>query len=273
MSSTEVLTASYSYHTKPLHIVEQDENKTHYLFRLQSEGRCRIRVGGAEYAIEPGDLLLVPPDAEYELHIEETEQDGELRVSSGDYYIFCRGDWVDRWWSQHKRPTKLRIPLDDGIVALWRLLIAEHRRQPAAPPGMTDYLMRTILLSIDRLCSERQPEGGAFLAYRMKSYIEERATLRFRLADLAAHCGVSVSRAVHLYKQFFGKSIIQYALEVRLKSATERILYTQEPLEAIAESSGFPSYTYFFRVFKKTHGLSPQQFRAKYGGAPARKMR
>lgn len=267
MASIEILTASYSYHAKPFHVVEREGIKTHYLLRLQSEGRCRTRVGGTEYAIEPGDLLLVPPDAVYELHVEETEQDGERRVASGDYFIFCRGSWVDRWWSEQTRPAKLRIPLDDGIVTLWRQLIAEHRRRPAAPPGMTDYLMRAILLSVDRLCSERQPEGGAaFLAYRMKSFIEERATLRFKLDDLAGHCGISVSRAVHLYKQFFGKSIIQYALEVRLKSATERILYTQTPLEVIAESSGFPSYTYFFRVFKRKYGLSPQQFRARHGG-------
>jgi len=266
-SEIELLTASYSYHAKPLHIAERDGHRTHYLLRLQTEGRCRARVGDTVYAIEPGDLILVPPSAAYELHVDEAEQqDGKRRVSSGDYYIFCRGTWVDRWWSERPRPAKLRIPLDDGIVTLWRQLVAEHRRLPPAPPGVTDCLLRAVLLSVDRLCSERRPEGAAaFLAYRMKSFIEERATERFKLEELAARCGVSVSRAVHLYKQFFGKSIIQYALEVRLKTAAERILYTQAPLESIAESSGFPSYTYFFRVFKRTYGLSPQEFRRRHG--------
>ncbi|WP_414694936.1 helix-turn-helix domain-containing protein [Paenibacillus sp.] len=68
-----------------------------------------------------------------------------------------------------------------------------------------------------------------------------------------------------MYKQFFGKSIIQYAQEVRLKVARERMLYTQTPLEVIAETSGFPSYTYFYRVFKKAFGVSPKQYRSSNG--------
>jgi AraC family transcriptional regulator of arabinose operon len=269
MQGVEVLAASFSYHTKPFHIVEKEGYKHHYLLRLQTEGRCRTRIDGALTPVEPGDLLIFSPDMPYELQVEEEEHGGVRNLASGDYFIFFRGPWVDAWWKERRRPAKLRVPLDDNLLPLWRQLVAEHRRQSAESGELLDYLTRVLCLTVDRLCSEQRPmKGNAFLAYRMKSYIEERATTMFRLKDLASHCNVSVSRAVHLYKQMFGKSIIQYAQEVRLKVALERMLYTQTPLEAIAETSGFPSYTYFYRVFKKEFGVSPQRYRSERIPAP-----
>jgi len=260
----EVLSAAYSYHTKPFHMTEKDGFQTHYLIRIQTEGVSRTRIDGQLATVEPGDLLLVPPTMPYELLIDDG---GGRAAASGDYYIFFRGPWVDDWWRERNRPMKVKIPLDEGLLPLCRQLIAEHRRGAGDSLRVLDYMMRAICLTIDRLSSEQRPmQGNALLAYRMKSYIEEHATARFHLKDLARHCNVSVSRAVHLYKQFFNKSIIQYALEIRLKVAQERMVYTQTPLEAIAETSGFPSYTYFYRAFKKATGMSPKQYRSRHGG-------
>ena len=54
---------------------------------------------------------------------------------------------------------------------------------------------------------------------------------------------------------------MQHALDVRLELARERIIYTSMPLELIAEMSGFSSYTYFYRTFKRKFGLAPKEYR------------
>lgn len=261
-----VTSAGYSYHTKPFHVHEKRGFRSHYLMRIQTEGWSRARIAGQETLLSPGDLLLVPPGVPYELHIGEEGGAGHPFAGSGDYYMFFKGPWAEKWWKERRRPTVMQVPLDEGIVPLCRQVVVEMRRDTALSAAVVDYSMRIVCLTVDRLCLEHRPmKGNAFLAHRMKSYIEEHATTSFQLRDIAAHFSISVSRAVHLYKQFFGKSIIQYALEVRLKVARERIVYTRAPLEAIAETSGFPSYTYFYRVFKKQFGLSPKAYRLKYG--------
>ncbi|WP_373463279.1 helix-turn-helix domain-containing protein [Bacillus sp. SORGH_AS_0510] len=58
-----------------------------------------------------------------------------------------------------------------------------------------------------------------------------------------------------------GKTMIEYALEVRLSAALERMKYTTMTLEQIAEDCGFGSYPYFHRVFQKKFGIAPGVFR------------
>ena len=63
----------------------------------------------------------------------------------------------------------------------------------------------------------------------MKNYIEENASSMFKLEDVAAHVGISVSRAVHLFKEAFGTTIMQYTMDVRLSMAKERIVFSPSP--------------------------------------------
>lgn len=258
----QVLSAGYSFHKKLYH--GRHEPRHSYLLRIQTEGLSRTLIDGEFELLEPGDLLIVHPDANYELLIDEEDHQGERKIASGDYYIFFTGPWVHEWWEERKRPFRIKVPDEEGIIHLCRLTVVEHRRNSTESPAILDYLMRTILLTIDRLITAQRPrKGNAFLAYRIKSYIEEYAAMNFQLKDVAEHFNISVSLAVHLYKEVFGQSIMQYALEVRLNLARERIIYTNMPLELIAETSGFANYTYFHRVFRRKFGLSPKQYRQK----------
>ncbi|NMO94569.1 AraC family transcriptional regulator [Paenibacillus lemnae] len=262
--NSRVLSANFSFHRKPF-IMAKPNGFDHYLLRLQTDGRCRAVIDGKLSLIGPGDLLLFNPGRPYELKIEdEVNAQGESMVESGDYNIFFRGRWVDEWWNSQKRPTRMRVPLDDRYLGLFRQLVLEKRRLTHTYPEISEYTLRILCLEIDRLLSE-QPSTTpkAYLAHRMKYYIEENASSLFKLDDVASHVGISVSRAVHLFKETFGTSIMQYTLDVRLDMARERIIFSPMSLEDVAETSGFASYTYFHRVFRSRFGVSPKQFRAQ----------
>ncbi|MFI2859087.1 AraC family transcriptional regulator [Paenibacillus sp. JSM ZJ436] len=260
--STRVLSTNFSFHRKPF-VMTMPDGFEHYLLRLQTDGRCRAVIDGKLSLLQPGDLLLYKPGQPYELRIEdELNPQGDSLVESGDYNIFFKGDWVDDWYQARKRPTRMRIPLDDRYLGLFRQLVLEQRRLSNTYPEISVYTLRILCLEIDRLLSE-QPSTTpkAYLAHRMKNYIEENASSMFKLEDVASHVDISVSRAVHLFKEAFGTTIMQYTLEVRLDMARERIIFSPMSLEDVAETSGFASYTYFHRVFRSRFGVSPKQFR------------
>lgn len=260
---THVLFAGYSFHRKPFRIPEEPQQN--YLIRLQSEGRCRALVDGQMSPVETGDLVLFAPGEPYALTIEEESYGlGEPRIESGDYHIISRGGWIESWWKLRQRPTRITIPEPESFLILFRQLVMEQRKLSGTSPEISEYYLRILCLQIDRLMSE-QPAVSTkgYLAYRIKQYIEEHASQPFRLEEAAAHVDLSVSRAVHLFKEAFGTSIIKYANDVRLDMASERIIFSPLPLEQVAETCGFANYTYFHRLFRSRFGLSPKQYRTK----------
>lgn len=259
----EVLVAGYSYHSKPFH-TEAAQGLPHYLIRIQSEGYSKALIDGTMRLVEPGGLLLFKPGDRYELRIEaERQPSGETAVASGDYYFFCRGEWLDEWWNERPRPQLMNLPLHDGLLAICRQIVLEHYRGKRKYKPIADYYMRIFCMTVDREMSEHAAgtEGGkSFLAQRMRNYVEEHALESFKLDDVARNVGLSTSRAVHLFKACFGQSIMQYALQLRLSIARERMLYSPMSLEHIALLSGFSSYSYFHRMFRAHYGLSPKQY-------------
>jgi AraC family transcriptional regulator, arabinose operon regulatory protein len=258
----EVLTCGYSYHSQPFYINQRD-GLANYLFRLQTEGSCEALVHGKLVSIKTGDLLLYKPGEAYELSIREHVNElGQSLVTSGDYYLIAKGAWIDEWWSRSRRSQLTRINVNERLVSLWRTIILEKRRFEDESKELSLYLLQALCLSIDQAVRETtSPQGRSFTAMRMKHFIEENAVSPFKVEDVARHVGLSVSRAVHLFKECFGKTMIEYAMELRLLTAVERMKYSLMTLEQIAETSGFGSYTYFHRVFRERYHMSPSEFR------------
>lgn len=141
-----------------------------YVFRLQSEGNCLAVIGNDKVWVRPGDLLLFRPGDSYQLIVEKQAENKSL-LTSCDYYVFCEGEWVDRWWRKAKRTRKLHISLNKEI---------------------SDYFLRLLCLHMDRLMLESeggQPRNSVFLVRRMKEYVEKHSHELFRLQDVADDAG------------------------------------------------------------------------------------
>lgn len=247
----------YSYHTQRFYSPYKSGFPA-YLFRLQTEGTCEIIAKGKKLEITKGDLLFIKPGDHYEILIEENQ-------NSGDYHLVCEGDWIEEWWKRSNKPTVARIDLDEKLLALWRHLIIEERR-PSSERNreLSDYLVRALCISLERAVHETATTfNRPYVVTRMMRFIEEHATNAFKVDEVAQHADLSVSRAVHLFKSSVGKTIIEYALEIRLSAAVERMKYTSMTLDQIAEDCGFGSYAYFHRVFQKKYGVSPGVYRRK----------
>lgn len=260
--AAEVLHADYAYHYKPYETMKRKLN--YYYFRLQVEGQCLADVNGETVSILPGDLLLYKPGDTACIHFvrPEGQQPGKALLS-GNYYMSCRGMWLDDWWAQSPKPTKVKIPLSESVLSIFKEIVQEHKRISGKNDTVSDYLLRVLCIMIDRAIGDSQlnVKSPSLHVHRMKHFIMENATSPFRLEDVAKYAGVSVPRAVSLFKAAYNQTIMQYALEVRLSIACDRIKFTMTNLERIAESTGFGSYTYFHRVFRAKYGISPKQYR------------
>ncbi len=261
----ELILCEYSYHTERKHFNWRNGLES-YFFRLQTEGHSLAKINQETVELAPGDLLLCKPGDSCEILIDEVaNQSGITSIGSGDYFIMCRGPWLDEWWERRKRPTIVHIHNTQKFLLLWRQMNIEKRRIYEKNEELLDYLLRAQCLSIDILIKDTDLFSNQLTlpVQAMKSYIEEHANQPFKVEDVANHVSFSVSRASHLFKEQFGKTIIEYAMEIRLNTATKLIQNSDMTLAQIAELSGFGSYNYFHRIFKRKYGTSPTDYFSK----------
>ena len=83
----------------------------------------------------------------------------------------------------------------------------------------------------------------------------------FLLESLARHCGLSVSRLSHLFKQQTGSSPQQFIERHRMQHACQLLRLTNLSVAEIAAEVGYPDAFYFSNRFRLYAGKSPSEFR------------
>ena len=83
--------------------------------------------------------------------------------------------------------------------------------------------------------------------------------------ELSERLGVSKSHLVRAFTAALGVSPGRYLTSVRIEAAMRLLLHREYTLDVIASLCGFSGANYLCRVFKKTTGQSPTQWRAMAG--------
>lgn len=248
---------SYSSHTNGYHDTRHN-GFDNFLIRVQIEGVGQAIIDKNTYHLEQGDIIFVPAKTYYQLTIP-----GEQL--SGDYHLLVTGDWLYDWWEKLDQPYFASLTSTETIVMLWRLLSMENLR-PSHEQNhdLNTHLFKSIMLMIEEEIKARHSIQRPFIVTRMMRYIEAHALEPLTLEDVANDIDLSVSRASHLFKEFTGKTIIQYAQHLKLEAAINQMKYTNMTLEQIAFTCGFGNYPYFHRLFTRTYQMSPSQYRRKH---------
>lgn len=75
---------------------------------------------------------------------------------------------------------------------------------------------------------------------------------------------MSTSSFQHLYKKLFGISFINDLIKSRIEYAKWHLTQTGVSIKRVSEICGYNNQTHFFRQFKATTGMTPQEYRNKF---------
>lgn len=102
---------------------------------------------------------------------------------------------------------------------------------------------------------------------RVCRYIETHyADAGLSLEQAAEYVGVSASYLSRSFTAAMQKNFTAYLNEYRVECAKKLLETTELPAQEVGYLTGFCSMATFFRVFKKTTGLTPKQYRTGAGG-------
>ena len=88
---------------------------------------------------------------------------------------------------------------------------------------------------------------------------------RFTLAELAKKYGISESKFARGFKHFTGHSVYDFQLHASLERSKDLLLTSDLTVSTIATESGYQAEEAYSKAFKKKYGLSPLDYRKKYG--------
>ena len=109
--------------------------------------------------------------------------------------------------------------------------------------------------------ADAQPvDRSETLIREVTAYIDANFDKPVKGDDLAKRFGVSISYLSHEFTRITGRSIYDYVLYRRIELARQMI-HTDKSLQEIAVRCGFRDYSNFLRVFRKSTGISPSEFR------------
>lgn len=95
----------------------------------------------------------------------------------------------------------------------------------------------------------------------LRQYLVDNSQKPQSLDEIIKIFPVDKSYLCRLFKEYMGKSIFDYLLEVRLQKAMWLLKTTGDKVLYIAMQSGFTDLAYFNRQFKKHQKMSPTQYR------------
>lgn len=100
--------------------------------------------------------------------------------------------------------------------------------------------------------------------------MKEECHHEIALNDLASSVNLSLSRLHHLFKAEVGTTPAHYLHTLRMERAEELLKFTVLSVKQILVRVGMNDRSHFDRDFKKTHGLTPMQYRALAQDSSAR---
>ena len=92
-------------------------------------------------------------------------------------------------------------------------------------------------------------------------YIDENYDRKLTNPHLADVACMSIEGLSKMFRNHIGVSPSAYVTQIRIKQASHLLLNTNDTIDLVALSTGFPNRDYFSRVFKRVTNESPAEFR------------
>ena len=132
-------------------------------------------------------------------------------------------------------------------------------RATEPPRALTDTLIPPLCMMIEHLIDEEEEESESEFK-RIAAYLAENHT-HVTLEELCAHFRRSRSHISHLFKSNAGLSLRAYCNDLRLLDAKVLLQSTDLSVSEVAYEVGFEDASYFIKLFREKHGISPRKFR------------
>lgn len=248
-------------------------------FAYVAEGTLRLIINGETVEFSEGDICLMEQNTKHaEVMSEEETKLVYISLSSD---LFEKIVDVDKSKSHeeqylravmlqkkenyqfvHFRPTSDATETAETILSI---LNEASRHRPGSSHIIRGYVIRFLHLLTDEHTFSLTSTEKAHLRHRL--YLDICAYTKKHCADISIG---ELSEKFHynadyfnrIIKEFSGMTYTEFLQSVRLEEAERLLIETGLSVSAAANEVGYHNLGYFYKIFRKKHGLLPNEYRS-----------
>ena len=243
---------------------EECASHTHFVFPYR--GVYLRHVGNDQAVADANHVLFFNRDEGYQVSHPLSGGDASIVVSVGESALL---ELAPKSLLSASAPLKFNqqhLRIDARAQALVMLL--KHSLQNGSIEELEAEGLSLTLVS--RAIGERTSRvpGATYarrrLVDRVKVLLAGDLSRRWTLAEIAREIKGSPVYLTQVFQQVEGLPLYRYHLRLRLARALD-LLAEREDLSGLAQDLGFSSHSHFSAAFRQAYGVTPVEFREKWG--------
>lgn len=241
-------------------------------FLMLIKGSGTLYVDGAPYEIKAGECAFINSR---ELHLGTSENEDSVRFFAvvfskqmiggfGDDLIMNRYVLpVEKGRAVFHRILRPDIDWQEKVLRLlMQLREADEKREQGY-----ELCIKALLTEVWRLCfthSDKQSAHSDIGIENIKKsleFIRSEYHQPLTLEQMAANAGMSRGYFCRYFADVLRMTPFEYLMQIRVEQACRLLLTTELSIGEIAERSGFNSFSYFSKVFRRIMRCSPREYK------------
>lgn len=234
-----------------------------------TEGTAYFRIDQQTFDIGRGDFLLFPPSS---------RQSGYKSSRCAFYWLHFTSKNPYRTVFTDEIPEQLPddriiIPQTGKTFNLEKIIVIMKHLQDSVRSYhnklQNNYLCTSVLCELFcQFMENKMPQNSGTkkkqLFNDIQDYIKWHRNTDIKVSEIADHFGYNRRYLSDFFKSIAGVSLKQYIIQEKIDLARYLLCETNDNISSIAYSLGFNDNHNFMKVFKKTVGLTPTQYRNAY---------
>lgn len=222
-------------------------------------GEGYVEHHGRTFHLVPGYLYLIPSDSPGRYWCPEKMNLAWCHftaavLANAELFAFFKCDY------EIKMPPQKR----NKINRLWDILLRTFDSDNIADSLAADGALRQLMSFFMETAEAAELKQGSRLFEKFSpafKFIEENVSREIRIPELARTVNLQENYFTNLFTKHFGMSPVRYVNLQKIKHAQMLMCRSSLSLKEIAQQTGFSNEFYFSRVFRKTAGMPPGEFR------------
>lgn len=225
--------------------------------------------------VSDGDLFIIPPRLAYSFVSDDLG--GEYNENLDASILRFSDTWLDALLSVFRSCSVIALRLKEikSVMSvngtkwlkvsslLTELTSCRHKEQPEKILQILDaFSTETDLYPMSKATNYDDADITEKMS-RIRTYISCHLLNKITLDDISSYAGMNRTYFCLFFKKHFGVSLTEHINSERVKMAAQMLKNDQKCISDVARECGFPTVTYFNRIFRKYQDVSPTEYRRR----------